>query len=349
MQSCNRSLEHPKFPTMGCQDLPLSQGLFSVWILLVFKNPLLFLSSMFTVARSGAVSDMYSGDAPPCLIMNKYGECATKEIFCLWLELLFASPPCLPDCLSLPRFTLNILIQQIWAAARQNWFTVRFIGQSFPELCYDRLQGWEGVWKQTELSAQITEHRKQNLWTFQNVPSTTPRPGERTRDPPHPPPPTVHYNPVPGQLIGQHSIKEQKIMFRENSRAKLRQPFIFIMLSTACLFFLIPFSHAMCRPNLCWPCTESRRLSFQLWQQECRWAHPHEGAGRGGRCAQRLVRTGGLGGVDAPRARGNRCCNELAKLIQIFGVLALIVKLLSLPVTLWELRLSGSNARPVSW
>lgn len=35
-----------------------------------------------------------------------------------------------------------------------------------------------------------------------------PRPGERTRD--SPPTPPVHYNPVPGQLIGQHSIKEQK-------------------------------------------------------------------------------------------------------------------------------------------
>lgn len=145
-------------------------------------------------------------------------------------------------------------------------------------------------------------------------------------------------------------------MFREHSRAKLRQPSVFIMLQTAFLVFLIPVSHAMCRPNLCWPCSESRRLSFQAWQLECRWAHPHEGAGLGGRCAQRLVRAGGRGwGVCAPRARGNRCCNEdecpgsfvLAKLIQIFGVLALADSLLPLPVTVWEPELS--SAGPVSW
>lgn len=59
----------------------------------------------------------------------------------------------------------------------------------------------------------------------------------------------------------------------------------------------------------------------------------------------------------APRARGNRCCSEdespgsfiLVKFIQIFGVLALADSLLPLPVTVWEPRLSGSNARPVSW
>lgn len=38
----------------------------------------------------------------------------------------------------------------------------------------------------------------------------------------------------------------------------------------------------------------------------------------------------------------------LAKLIQIFGVLALADSLLSLPVTVWETGLSGSNGRPVS-
>lgn len=50
---------------------------------------------------------------------------------------------------------------------------------------------------------------------------------------------------------------------------------------------------------------------------------------------------GWRGAGSAPRARGNRCCNEdehpgsfiLAKLIQIFGVLALADSLLSLPVT----------------
>lgn len=64
---------------------------------------------------------------------------------------------------------------------------------------------------------------------------------------------------------------------------------------------------------------------------------------------------GGWGG--APRARGNRCCNEdehpgsfiSAKSIQIFGVLALAAdRLLPLPVTVWEPGPSGSNARPVS-
>lgn len=38
----------------------------------------------------------------------------------------------------------------------------------------------------------------------------------------------------------------------------------------------------------------------------------------------------------------------LAKLIQIFGVLALADSLLSLPVTVWGTGLSGSNGRPVS-
>lgn len=53
---------------------------------------------------------------------------------------------------------------------------------------------------------------------------------------------------------------------------------------------------------------------------------------------------GGGGAVGVPRARGNRCCNELAKLIQIFGVLALADSLLSLPVTVWEPGLSEAMA-----
>lgn len=68
------------------------------YTLLIFKNSLLFLSSMFTVAKSEAASDMYSGDAPPCSIIHKYNESATKEISYMWLELLLASPLCLSDC-----------------------------------------------------------------------------------------------------------------------------------------------------------------------------------------------------------------------------------------------------------
>lgn len=94
--------------------------------------------------------------------------------------------------------------------------------------------------------AHITEQQKQNLWTFQNVPSSAAPP--RWKDP-----------------RCTAADRKAAIMFRERdgcgqNQAKLSQPSVFIMLKTAFLFFLIPFSHAMCRPNLCWPCTESRRL-----------------------------------------------------------------------------------------
>lgn len=174
---------------------------FSLWILLVFKNPLLFISSMFTVARSGAVSDMYSGDAPPSLIMHKYGECATKEISCLWLELLFASSP-VPFwlflcCLGLHWTFLYSTSELLPRRIDLQW---DLLGRASP-LCYDRLRGWEGVRRQTELSTQITEHQKQNFpkcsinWrpTLEKGPET---------------PPPVRYNPVQGQLIARRSIKE---------------------------------------------------------------------------------------------------------------------------------------------
>lgn len=158
---------------------------------------------MFTVARSGAVSDMYSGDAPPCLIMHKYGECTTKEISCLnWSSKLFALPSCLSDCLSGLHWTF--LYSGSKLLARRIDLQWDLLGRASP-LCYDRSQGWEGVRTQTELSDQITEHQKQNLWTFQNISSTATLPLRRDLRLP-----LVHYNPVLGQLIRQCCIKEQK-------------------------------------------------------------------------------------------------------------------------------------------
>lgn len=167
---------------------------------------------MFTVARSGAVSDMYSGDAPPCLIMHKYGECATKEISCLWLELLFASPACF-FWLSLRCHGLHwtFLYSRSELLPRRIDLQWDLLGRASP-LCYDRLQGWEGVWRQTELSAQITEHQKQNLWTFQSVPSTAAPP--RGKDPRLPP---VHYNPVRASWSDDAASKNRNNVQREQS------------------------------------------------------------------------------------------------------------------------------------
>lgn len=160
---------------------------------------------MFAVARSGAVSDMYSGDAPPCLIMHKYGVMRHKGNLLLVTGVVLRLSP-VPFWLSLRCHGLHwtFLHSRSELLPRRIDLQWDLLGKAFP-LCYDRLQGWEGVWRQTELSAQITEHQKQNLWTFLNVPSTAAPP--RRKDPRLPP---VHYNPVPGQLIGQHCIKEQK-------------------------------------------------------------------------------------------------------------------------------------------
>lgn len=139
---------------------------------------------MFTVARSGAVSDMYSGDAPPCLIMHKYGECATKEISCLWLELLFASPPCLSDCLS----TAMVYIEHSYSAdlscCPEELIYSEIYWAELPRFVMTDSRGEkECAGKQNSaLRLQNTKNKTYELSKMFHL--LLPRPGERTRDSP---------------------------------------------------------------------------------------------------------------------------------------------------------------------
>ena len=156
----------------------------SLWILLVFKNPLLFISSMFTVARSGAVSDMYSGDAPPSLIMHKYGECATKEISCLWLELLFASPLCLSDC-----FCAALVYTEHSYTAHLSCCPEELIYSAiyWAELPCFVMTGFRGEKEcgGKQNSALRLQNAKNKTYELSKMfPLLTPHPGERTRDSP---------------------------------------------------------------------------------------------------------------------------------------------------------------------
>lgn len=242
---------------------------------------------MFTVARSGAVSVMYSGDAPTCLIMHKCGECATKEISCFWLELFLVPPLCCFDCLS----TAMVYIEHSYAAdlscSPEELIYSEIYWVELPRFVMTDSRGEEECGVRTQHSDYRTLKTKlMNFLKCSIYCRSALEKGPKT--------PGVHYYPVPGQLIWRGSVKSRNnVQGKHSARqigvvgqrwAKMRQPSIFIMLETAFLVALIPFCHAMCWPNLCWPCTESRRLSFQVWQQECRWAHPHEGAGRSGRC-----------------------------------------------------------------
>lgn len=185
---------------MLSSSAPIPQS-FSLWILLVFKNPLLFISSMFTVARSGAVSDMYSGDAPPSLIMHKYGECATKEISCLWLELLFASPLCLSDCFCAALVYTEHSYTAHLSCCPEELIYSEIYWAELPRFVMTGFGGEKecGGKQNSALRLQNTKNK-----TFQNVPLTDAPPWRK--DPRLPPP--VRYNPVQGQLIAQRSIKE---------------------------------------------------------------------------------------------------------------------------------------------
>lgn len=61
------------------------------------------------------------------------------------------------------RFTWNILMPHIWAAAQKNWFTVDFIGQRFLALLWQIPMRAEA----NRTSALGLQHRKQNFWTFE--------------------------------------------------------------------------------------------------------------------------------------------------------------------------------------
>lgn len=164
---------------------------------------------MFTVARSGPVSDMYSGDAPSCLIMHKYGECATKEISCLDWSCSLPLPGAFLIVSPLPWFTLNILIQQIWAAAQKNWFTVRFIRQSFAALLWQT----SGVRRSEEANRTQSSGYRTPKTKLMNFPQcsihrrTTPGKGPRL--------PLVHYNPVQASWLDSAASKKE-IMLRKN-------------------------------------------------------------------------------------------------------------------------------------
>lgn len=148
-------------------------------------------------------------------------------------------------CLSdrLPSATVYIKHSHTVGLSRcqQNWFTVRFIGQSFPALLWQT----SGVRKSIEGNdiqrSDYSKPAKQNFSkTFQ--PAKSPLCAT-------------------AQLTGRCSIGEiSGRTFCKINGCGPKQLSFYIKLNTAFLFFLIPFSHAMCRANLCWPCAESRRL-----------------------------------------------------------------------------------------
>lgn len=103
-----------------------------------------------------------------------------KSPACDWSS----SWPLLRACLivpPLPRFTWNILIQQIWAPAQKNWFRMRFIGQSFPAMLWQTPGVKRSVEaNRTQYSDYNTKNKTYELYKMFHL--LPPRPGERTRD-----------------------------------------------------------------------------------------------------------------------------------------------------------------------
>lgn len=99
--------------------------------------------------------------------------------------------------------------------------------------CYDRRCGGGGWVDQTQPALRFQNTHKQN---FSNSHPSEQQPGF-----------------TPTQLNGHQRAADSRA---GPGRAGPRQPSTSIKLKTAFPFFLTPCSHAMCRPNLCWPCTE---------------------------------------------------------------------------------------------
>ena len=84
---------------------------------------------------------------------------------------------------------------------------------------------------------------------------------------------------------------------------------VFIKLKTAFLFFLILFSHAMCRPNLRWPCMERAGGSnFSSGRKSADELILMKELDVVGDALEGLLELGGRGG--GIRVRGNRFKDE---------------------------------------